>query len=151
MSLNKLTDQQSLIHMMGKLMKEIKGIINQELSKEGINLSKEQVIVLKKLVEQDGRPQNDLAVVTSRDKTSLSRLLATMENKDLITRKQSHYDKRINLVFITHLGITEFNKAKPIAMKIINQAIKGVDLQRIDQTKILLSEIYENLNLQNEE
>jgi DNA-binding MarR family transcriptional regulator len=74
-----------------------------------------------------------------------------MENKDLITRKQSHYDKRINLVFITHLGITEFNKAKPIAMKIINQAIKGVDLQRIDQTKILLSEIYENLNLQNEE
>jgi hypothetical protein len=48
MSLNKLTDQQSLIHMMGKLMKEIKGIINQELSKEGINLSKEQVIVLKK-------------------------------------------------------------------------------------------------------
>lgn len=132
-------------------MKEIKALINNELSKHGINLSKEQVIVLKKLVEKDGRPQQDLAVVTSRDKTSLSRLLATMENKNLLKRKQSHTDKRINLVFITSHGKSEFNKAKPIALKIINQAIKGVDSNRIDQTKLLLSEIYENLNLQNEE
>ena len=102
-------------------------------------------------MELDGQPQQDLALVTSRDKTSLSRLLATMEAKQLITRRQSISDKRINNVFITKKGINEFNKAKPIAMKVLNQAINGIDAQRIDQTKLVLSEIYENLNLDNEE
>ena len=151
MSINKLTDQHSLIQMMGKLMKEIKALINHELSIANIHLSKEQVIILKKLMELDGQPQQDLALVTSRDKTSLSRLLATMEAKQLITRRQSISDKRINNVFITKKGINEFNKAKPIAMKVLNQAINGIDAQRIDQTKLVLSEIYENLNLDNEE
>ncbi len=151
MSINKLTDQHSLIQMMGKLMKEIKALINHELSIANIHLSKEQVIILKKLMELDGQPQQDLALVTSRDKTSLSRLLATMEAKQLITRRQSISDKRINNVFITKKGINEFNKAKPIAMKVLNQTINGIDAQRIDQTKLVLSEIYENLNLDNEE
>ena len=39
-------------------------------------------------MELDGQPQQDLALVTSRDKTSLSRLLATMEAKQLITNYQ---------------------------------------------------------------
>ena len=151
MSFEKLTDQQALIPMMSKLMKELTAIISIGFKTHKINLSKEQAIVLKKLSEKDGRPQSDLALVTSRDKTSLTRLLSTMESKRLISRKQSKNDKRVNLVYITRMGRTELKKASPIVINIFNQAIEGIDIKRIEETKSLLTDIYENLNLSHEE
>lgn len=151
MSLEKLTDQQSLLPMMSKLMKEIKAIMTNALKEHNIDLSKEQVIVLKKLLDTDGRPQSDLALVTSRDKTSLTRLLSTMEKKKLIRRQQSKIDKRKNLVFITNKGREEFTKATPIVLNIIDQAITGIDEKQIEQTKSMLMDIYNNLNIKHEE
>ena len=42
-------------------------------------------------------PQHDLAFLTDRDKTSLTRLLSTMEKKNLVARITSSEDKRVNL------------------------------------------------------
>ncbi len=151
MSFDKLTDKQALIPLMGKLIKELSAIINNELKSQNINLSKEQAIVLKELSVQDGRPQNDLALITSRDKTSLTRLLMTMESKKLIVRRQATGDKRINLVYITKKGHYEFERTRPIILNIINQALLGVDEKRIEETKSLLKDIYGNLKLYNEE
>ena len=151
MSLDKLTDQQALMPMMSRLMKELKAIMTSEFKAHGINLSKEQAIVLKKLLEKDGRPQNDLALVTSRDKTSLTRLLTTMETKKLIVRKRSSRDKRVNLIFITKAGRREIQKATPVILNIINQAIDGIDQKQIEATKILITQIHENLNINHEE
>ena len=151
MSLDKLTDQQALIPLMNKLMKEFKALITSEFLSHGIQLSKEQAVVLKKLLEKDGRPQNDLALVTSRDKTSLTRLLTTMEKKKLIRRQKSTKDKRVNLVYITEKGHIEIEKATPVILHIINQAIDRIDEKRIEATKSLLNDIYENLNLSHEE
>ena len=147
MSLEKLTDQQALIPIMSKLMKELKAIINSEFLANNVNLTKEQVIVLKRLAENDGQPQNDLAIVTSRDKTSLARLISTMETKKLIKRKKLSTDKRVNLVYITSAGRVELKKATPIVLNIFNQAIQNLDEKKIDQTKNLLNDIYKNLNL----
>ncbi len=150
MAFEKLTDRQSLIPMMHKLTKEIRALITHAFDVHQIDLSKEQAIVLRLLSEQDGRPQHDLALITSRDKTSLTRLLSGMERKKLIYREQSEKDKRVNHVFITRKGSTEIEKAKPILLKIINQAVDGIDEKRIEAAKILIQEIYENLNLEYE-
>lgn len=150
MSLDNLTEQQELVPIMSKLMKELKAIIAREFQQHQILLTKEQCIVLKKLHEHDGRAQSDLALVTSRDKTSLTRLLSTMEAKKLIRRKQSATDKRINLVYITKIGEKEFERATPIVLNIFNQAIKGLDENDIEITKTLLNDIYKNLNLSHE-
>ena len=151
MSLDKLTDQQALLPMLHKLTKEIRAIMTEAFNEHGIDLSKEQAIVLKKLLEQNGRPQHDLALVTSRDKTSLTRLLSTMERKGLIYREQMIEDKRVNLVFMTEKGRTEIDRATPVILGIINQAISGIDEKRIQDAKVIIKEIYENLNLRHDE
>ncbi len=150
MAFDKLTDQQALLPMMHKLTKEIRAIITQDFQSHHVNLSKEQAIVLKLLMEQDGRPQHDLALVTSRDKTSLTRLLSGMEKKGLIRRAQSAIDKRVNHVYITKAGLAEMEKAKPIMLSLLNRAIAGIDEKRIDAAKELIKDIYDNLNLEHE-
>lgn len=149
--INDLTHGQYLIPSMSRLMKELKAIIIRELRRNNIELSKEQVIVLKWLHEQDGRPQNDLALVTSRDKTSLTRLLAKMESKQLIVREKSRLDKRINLVFITLKGRKELERALPVVIQVFKQAMSGIDSKRIELTKSLFKDIYNNMHIKYEE
>ena len=150
-SLENLADGKSLLPMMGKLTKEINALMVSKFREQGIDLSKEHAIVLVKLFEQDGRPQNDLALVTSRDKTSLTRLLKTMESRALIRRKQCEHDKRVNRVFITEIGRQVLSEAEPILLKLINQSVNDISDSEIEMAQILIKKIYANLNIQYEE
>ncbi|NHF58490.1 MarR family transcriptional regulator [Flavobacteriaceae bacterium TP-CH-4] len=87
--------------------------MQEVMSRHGLDLSKEQMIVLKKLHDQDGLKQNELASLTYRDKSSLARLLSKMEAKNFIVRKQSEEDKRSNEVFLTDEGRRIFHRTRP--------------------------------------
>ena len=148
--IDKLTSQQALLPMMHRLIKEIRAIMTCEFQQRAVDLNKEQAIVLRLLSQRDGRPQHELALVTARDKTSLTRLLSTMEKKDLISRQKSLKDKRVNLVFITESGRQAIQIASPIMLNILSRAVSGIDEKRIEMTKELINDIYQNLNLEHE-
>ena len=84
----------------------------------GIDISKEQFIVLKHLDEEDGRIQNDLAFITNRSKTALTRLINTMEKKGICTPSVSETDMRINHVFLTPLGKETWDEILSFFLKI---------------------------------
>ena len=105
------------------------------------------MIVLKKLHENDGLNQNELAFLTLRDKSSLTRLLSKMERKDYMLRKKSKKDKRINYIFLTQFGRDIFIKTRPIVERIIRIMEKDISdaeqelmitiLKKINPTLIL--------------
>jgi len=99
---------------LGKTVKILDYHLLELFSKQGLDLSKEQMITLKKLHKKDGLNQNELAFLTFRDKSSLARLLSKMEKKGYITRKQNAEDKRINQVFLTEEGRKVFKETTPI-------------------------------------
>jgi len=122
---------------LGKTVKIIEYHLQEALNKQEIDLTKEQMIVLKKLHEQDGLHQNELAFLTLRNKSSLTRLLRKMESKNYIIRAQSKEDKRINNVFLTSLGRSIFKKAGPVINAIIQtmeQNIPQIEQQQIIKT-----------------
>ena len=92
-----------LLPWLGRAMKSFDFHLADELLNAGISLSKHQIILLRILSMEDGIPQNDLAFITDRDKTSLTRLISTMERKGLLKRKTCETDKRVNNVFITQI------------------------------------------------
>ena len=98
----------------GSTSKMVDNFLHEAFQCEGLDLSKEQMIVLKKLHENDGLIQNELAYLTLRDKSSLARLLAKMERKNYISREQDDFDKRVNRVFLTETGRITFKRSRPI-------------------------------------
>ena len=104
---------------LGKTSKIIDYYLHEMLLDQGLDLSKEQMITLKKLHDEDGLNQNELAFLTFRDKSSLARLLLKMEKKNYIKRKQSKEDKRINQVFLTNEGRVIFKQSKRVIRKFI--------------------------------
>ena len=122
---------------LGKTVKILEYYLQERFKQHGLDLTKEQMVVLKKLHDEDGLSQNELAFLTLRNKSSLTRLLSKMEKKGYITRMQSRQDKRINNVFLTNFGKNTFMKTKPAIKEMITateQNISEVEKQQIIRT-----------------
>jgi DNA-binding MarR family transcriptional regulator len=130
---------------LGKTSKMLGCLINEVLIANSINLTREQWVVLIKLNKQSGLAQNELAFITERDKTSLTRLINTMERKNLVFRKISKSDKRIKLVYLTDFGKSEYNNALPIMQNIIKNLQQGLSQKEIENTIHTLQKLQKNL------
>ncbi|MCV9385599.1 MarR family winged helix-turn-helix transcriptional regulator [Reichenbachiella ulvae] len=138
----------TILPWLGKANKAIDLFISDTFMLHGMELTKAQFIILKVLCRKDGIPQNELAFVTDRDKTSLTRLIATMERKNLIRREHDQNDKRINHVFITSKGKTEINNALPAIMKVVESVQKNISREELNTTIKVLGKIKDNLMVQ---
>jgi len=108
---------------------------NKELQSLGFDLTKEQFVALKILSESNGASQNKLVCITNRDKTSMTRLVNTLEKKNYIARIPSQEDKRINQLFITKAGKKILNDVTPYVIKNIDKLQKGVN---VDETNMII-------------
>lgn len=121
--------------------------IRDNMKSHGINLSKEQFIVLKHLDEKDGRIQNDLAFITNRSKTALTRLINTMEKKGFVSRAVSEKDMRINHVYLTDFGRETWEKSYPFFLETIQELQKGISKEELENAKNVMKQIQHNINL----
>ncbi len=137
--------EKTLAPWLGKTMKMIDNHIQDLFYEQNISLTKTQWILLKKLHEKDGVPQQELAFLTGRDKTSLTRLVNTMEKKNLVARIPSKLDKRINHIFLTKNGESLFKESLPIIEKFITALQENISQEEINSTIAVIKKVQENL------
>jgi len=133
---------------LGRTMKMMDYHFQDAFKKANINLTKQQWIVLKQLSVNDGMPQNELAFITERDKTSLTRLISSMERKNFVARIPSKIDKRINLIYITTFGRQSFEQTYPTIHTIIQTLQKDLTKEEVESTIKVLQKIQSNLTNQ---
>jgi len=143
---NKIDFENSIGPWLGKTIKILDYNFQEAFKKSNLDLTKEQMIVLKKLHDQDGLNQNELAFLTLRNKSSLTRLLTKMEAKKYITRKQSDDDKRINRVYATSFGKEIFERTRPIIHKLINKMEENISKKEKEQVIDILKKIQNNFS-----
>lgn len=136
-----------LLPWIGRTMKHIDTFINSKLSEQGVNLSRQQVVLMKILMQDGPLPQNDLAFLTDRDKTSLTRLINGMEKKNLVARITSAEDKRVNLVHLTKKGEKVLNETAPTLLKIASEMEKNVSEEDRDAVIRVMRTIQENIQI----
>ncbi|RUA10654.1 MAG: MarR family transcriptional regulator [Flavobacteriia bacterium] len=119
--------------------------ITDHFHENNIDLSKEQWLILLRLNEKDGRVQNDLALITNRSKTSLTRLINTIEKKGFVHRVHSKEDKRINYIYLTEKGKEIFERSLPILQNLIKRLQEGIDPEDLKNTIKVLNKIQKNI------
>ncbi len=143
---NHIDFEKSLGPWLGKTVKMVDYHLMEAFHKAELDLTKEQMVVLKKLHSQDGLNQNELAVLTYRDKSSLARLLSKMESKGYLIRKQSIEDKRINEVFLTNKGRTVYENTLPVIKDLINVMEEGISEKEKQQIINILKKVQKNFD-----
>lgn len=143
---NSLIFEKTLLPYLGITAKLSGFYFTDTFHKHGIELSKEQWLVLRKLIDKDGQIQNDLAFITNRSKTSLTRLINTMEKKQLVYRVISREDKRINHIYLSDLGKKTFSNSLPVLKNMIIELQDGISTEDIERTKKVLRRIQNNIS-----
>jgi len=119
-------------------MKVIDYFIMDRFAQNGIGLTKVQWLLLKRLKELNGEIQHNLAFLTNRDKASLTRLLTTMEKKNLVARIPSETDHRANKIFITANGEKILKQSEPVVQKMVEEMQEGItEKERLEVIEIL--------------
>lgn len=136
----------SIIPWMGKTAKFMGYYLSDGFKENGIDLSKEQFLVLMILKKKQGCNQNELAFVTNRSKTSLTRMFKTLEKKGLAYRCVSDVDKRINHVHLTELGHDVLEKAIPVVKELINEVQTGISESDLITSIKVMEQILTNIN-----
>ncbi len=140
-------DSISLLPWIGKTAKFIDYRIADHMKEKGIDLSKEQFIVLKYLNDKDGLIQNDLAFITNRSKTALTRLIQTMEKKNLVFRKTSPIDLRVNQVYLTDHGRETWETAFPHFREIDKELQQGISEEALQTVRETMKKIQNNIKI----
>ncbi len=139
--------QDIVLPWIGKTAKMMAIFITDRFKQHGLDLTLEQMIILKILQDKDGCPQHDLALVTERHKASLTRLLATMEKKNLVARISDKSDKRVNRVYVTKIGQKYFQSTIPIMLETMNEIQEGLNEEEIQITIGALQKIQNNITI----
>ena len=124
--------------------------INENLREAGLDLTRNQFIVLKIVNQRQGISQNELAFITERDKTSLTRLISTLDSKNMINRVTSADDRRKKTLFITEIGIKTLNSAWPRMNALEDEISKDITTEEFDNLINVLNKVQTNvLSLEN--
>ncbi len=140
----KIDYENSIGPWLGKTSKILDYYLQESFNEHDLDLSKEQMVVLKKLHENDGLNQNELAFLTLRDKSSLARLLSKMEKKNYIIRKQHTEDKRINQVFLTSDGRMVFEKTRPVIKDLMDLMESNITAEEKQQFIKVIKKVQSN-------
>ncbi len=127
----------------GKTAKCIRMMMRALFTAHQIPLTKEQFIVLICLQEEP-QPQSALALITERDKGSLTRLVQSLEKKNYVKRTVSNTDARVNQVALTKHGKEIIKQTKPLMLKFVQSLQQGIDPAEMEIASKVLTQIQNN-------
>ena len=133
----------------GMLMSQVDRLctkkFGQNAQKFGIDISQDQWMVLGPIWKNKGISQKDIAEYCGKDKTSVTKIIDTLEKKNLLVRVPDQLDQRVKRVVLSNKGKEMMENSMVVMEQTRNEVRKGISDQEIDLFKIVLSKIYNNL------
>ena len=127
------------------LNSRIKKCFFDKLQENGINITPEQFLVLDILWEKQSLSQQNIADIIQKDKNSVTKIIDSLEKKQLVRRVMDKKDRRINKIELTDEAISLEKVTTDVAIKFMNDAIKGIDNKDLDCFVNVMRQIKDNL------
>ncbi len=137
--------ESSILPLVCRTGKWMSFFVAERFKKYNSKLTIEQWVLLKYLHLEDGLKQNDLADITNRNKTSLTRLIHTMEKYHLVVRVPDKTDKRVNRIFLTKKGREVFASTLPIIKEVKRDLESGLSEKEISSLIKILNKVKGNI------
>lgn len=137
----------SILPWLGKTGKMLHVFMVEKFQQHQLNLTFEQFIILRVLHEADGRPQRDLALVTRRHKASLTRIIGTLERKNLVARIPDPADARVNRIYLTTRGRKFYQSTLPALSEAVEEIQQSLSQNEIDGLIAILQKIQTNIEI----
>ena len=112
----------------------------------GLEISLDQWLVLGPVWKNDGISQKDISEYCGKDKTSVTKIIDTLEKKNLVVRVTDQLDHRVKRVVLSQKGRALFLSALPVMAQTRDELRSGISDKEIEALKSILNKIHKNLN-----
>jgi len=137
--------ENSLGYIMGRAARSLGTRLNRNFTDAGYDVTCEQWGVLVNLWHKNGQTQQELASMTCKDKTSMTRLIDGLEKRKIVVRTPDKVDRRQKHIFLTEKGKAFQQQLLKIVQKTLAEAQANVNIKDMVVCKKVLSRVYENL------
>ena len=127
------------------LNSRIKKRFFDDLQKNGIDVTPEQYLVLDILWDNQPLSQQKIADMIQKDKNSVTKIIDSLEKKNLVSRIVDKNDRRINIIELTKEGRDLEKIATEVAIKFMNDTIQDIDKQDLDTFVKVMRQMKNNL------
>lgn len=127
------------------LNSRIKKCFFDKLQENGVNITPEQYLVLDILWEKQSISQQRIADIIQKDKNSVTKIIDSLEKKNLVCRVVDANDRRINKIELSQKGSDLEEVATEVAIKFMNDVVHGIDTQDLDTFAKVLHQLKDNI------
>jgi len=138
--------EEPLLFLIRRTSRNFKRRLHCKFAQAGHDVTSEQWRILKCLRNKDGQIQQDLADAVNKDKTSITRIIDSMEKRNLVVRIHDKHDRRQNLIYLTNKGKGIIEESKQIVDNTSLEARKDIPQEELDICMEVLKKINSNFS-----
>lgn len=110
-----------------------------------IGFTRTQWLALRRVGDQPGVSQSELAELLEVEKTSAGRLIDKLEAFGWLERRQDDADRRIKRIYLTELGHRIHRDVTPVAEAMVEEELSGLTREQRDLLTDLLMTVKQRL------
>ncbi len=137
--------KEALGHFMGRTTRAMSRMLQDVITNGGYDITIEQWVIIVNLNRKNGQFQQQLADNTYKNKTSVTRMINSLERNGLVERIPDLKDLRQKRIFLTKKGVQMYKKLRPLAMQVQEKATRDIKQDELEYCKNILLKIYGNI------
>lgn len=118
----------------------------KELSKNDINLTPEQYLVMDILWDEEMLSQQAIADIIQKDKNSVTKFIDSLEKKGLVYRSVNKKDRRVNNIIVSEEGMKLKAKTTEVAINVMRNVLKDIKEEDLLAFDKVMNQIKENID-----
>ena len=135
-----------IFYTLEKSIKVYRKYAQNQILKNGYDITIDQWLVLKTMQENKNLSQNQIAELVFKDFASITRIIELLVKKKYIQRTIDNNDRRKFVLDITEEGNKIIGKIYPIVAENRKKALTDLNLEEINNLKTQLDKIINNCN-----
>ena len=136
----------SIGYLVGRTSRAIVKRLSKKFADAGFDVSYEQWSLLVHLYHRDGLTQQQLSRTAVKDKAAVTRLLNSLEKKNIVLRVPDPQDGRSNRIYLTYKAKTLRSDLSALVEEMLSEAEQGIPLEEMAQCRSTLNRIFENFD-----
>ncbi len=137
--------QDSLGFIIYRTALALKSALQRCFRENGHEITGEQWAIIRRLGEEDGLSQREIAEKTSKDKPNITRMLDALEKKHLIFRQPDPRDRRKYCIYLTKEGKQLLERLLPLALALRAKITQDLPPHEVDLVRDTLNKIYQTI------
>ena len=138
-----ILDETSIVWLTFKARYLLKRKLHDKL--KDCDISLDQWGILSRIYRTEGCNQKKLAEISLKDRAAVTRTLNILENKGLVKRKNSSYDKREFLIYLTAKGYDLYNKTSELMSQEAHEINSIFSESELKQLEHLLNKLVSSI------